>query len=66
MLVITKITNKQEKYTAVNAFSSFELASEFMQKWLDSLSNDEVKHYDFSSEVTDLDKPDYPFLNKVY
>lgn len=65
MLVITKITDRQEKYTAVDAFSSFELASEFMQKWIDSLSDDELRHFDFSTERVDLDKPNYPFLNKV-
>lgn len=64
LLAITKVTNKLEKYTAVDAFSSFELASEFMQKWIDSLTDQEIKHYDFTCERVYLDKPDYPFLNQ--
>ena len=61
MLVITKITNNKEKYTTVNAFSSFELASKFMNEYVNSCTNDELRYHYFSTERVELDKPDYPF-----
>lgn len=65
MIFITKITDRHEKYTAVDAFSSYDLATEFMDKWIATLSVDDLRHHDFSIERLVIDNPSYPFLKKV-
>ena len=62
-MVITKITNKEQGYTLVDVFSSYELAKEFTDKFIDNFIDNFIK-WDIQIESKELDKPSYPFLNK--
>ena len=65
MLVITKIYNRTQQYTMVDAFSSFENAQAFIDKFiaLDSYKNNPA-NYSISTFEQPIDAPDYPFLTK--
>ncbi len=63
MLVITKIYNRSQQYTMVDAFSSFELAQAFLDKFiaLDSFKSN-TSNYVITTYEQPIDAPDYPFL----
>ncbi len=66
-MIITKITNKEQGYTMVDVFSTYELAKEFTDKFIKNVIGDNLngfnRKWDIQTESKELDKPDYPILN---
>lgn len=67
-MIITKITNKEQGYTMVDVFSTYELARTFLDTFMAKVIKDDLtdfnRKWDIQTESKELDKPDYPFLNK--
>jgi hypothetical protein len=71
MTVITKIYNKEQRYTMVDVFSSFEKAKAFTDEFIAKVAQKDGANFnikwDIQTELKEVDAPDYPFLKtKTY
>jgi hypothetical protein len=62
--IVTKITNKEQGYTMVDVFSSWDKAQAFTDLFVKTIVKQDFYKWDIQTESKVMDKPYSPFLNK--